>query len=218
MSTMQVDEKVALLFQNSSLFQNKKADDILSFKMDEITPGALLGKGEFCNVREISSIDPDYDHTTYTESHELFSQGEDTQKMVLKKAIIASNCFNTNGKKYVIKYLNEEARLIPSHFETAISDITVETKFLAALRHPHIIKLHGFNKDELFSSDYFMVLERLEITLFSVMHDWRISSENKLMETVVRTRSKKRMKWSIHNILKILSSVSSALSYLHKKR
>ena len=223
-------KKISFRFQNSPFFQDKKIDNISSFKTNEITLGALLGKGEFCSVREISSIIPNGQGTCNPESYKMIPQEEDHQKMALKKAIIASNCSKKKGNKYAIKFLNETSCLIPSQFETAITDITAETKILAALDHPHIIKLHGFNKDELFTSDYFIILERLELTLHDVLDDWKRSStkipskkmrEKKIMSKLFERNAKEKKKYkmrSLANIINIAASVSSALSYLHNKR
>ena len=188
---MQFDEQNSFKLQTSFL-HNKS----------EIVPGALLGQGKFCSVRAITILDAEQ-QTRDDESDQLLHENDYSK---------------TKNGKYALKYLNKETCSIPSQFQTAIIDITVETKILSGLKHPHILKLHGFNKDEIFTPNYFIILERLELTLFSVMDEWRESEDYCITKMNMKGRNRKRLKHTMHNIFKIVSSVSSALSYLHKKK
>lgn len=207
---------VSKIFENSMLFEGKKETPIPSFVSSEITPGPLLGMGEFCSVRAISKIDVG-DQLNRTESRQIGSN-QDQDILLEKRGKIIGSFSRKKAKRYAIKYLHQEADRLPSQYQTGIVDITVETKILSALDHPNIIKLCGYNERALFSPDYFIIIERLDYTLSDLMCEWKkINTKNKI-NSLISIKNRKYLKPSFQNIIKIGMSVSSAISYLHKKR
>lgn len=210
-------EIVSSLFKGSKLFGKGIASDVPSFNLSELSLGGLLGMGEFCIVQEISRVSLSRCMKSLPDNNKIFSCDGEQETTIMKKTQMAKNSSAKKGQKYAIKFLHKEVAMIPSQFQTAILDLTVETTILSILDHPNIVKLYGFNKQELFRPGYFIILEQLDSTLHELMQEW-INPERKKSRLKLFERGKKNFrKPTLQNKINIISSVFSALSYLHER-
>ena len=115
-----------------------------------------------------------------------------------------------------------------SLYQIASIDLAVEATFLRTLDHPNIISLHSTG-DKPGSKDYFIVIEKLEITLDKKIQDWSndfdrqfkgrsyaISSELEGMSRKQQFEENKRA--LVKDQLEILMGAASALEFLHEQR
>ena len=134
--------------------------------MTEITLGLLVGQGGFSDVRDIVGIDID----------ESFDTSD--QETAIRKEI-AINVNNKNGFKenLVLKTLRND---LPEDEHTkGVLDLAIEAEFLAQLSHPHIISLRATATTDPHDDRFFVILDRLGITLERKFNQWRgIASES----------------------------------------
>jgi len=61
----------------------------------------------------------------------------------------------------------------PQHFVSGVIDLAMEVKFLSILRHPHIIKMRAMANVDHCSKDFFILLDRLNVTLTKKIDIWK---------------------------------------------
>ena len=86
-----------------------------------------------------------------------------------------SNSSNASTSKqpspYVLKTLRPD---LPSdEHHKGIVDLAVESQFLSALNHPHILALRASSNSDPLESRYFVILDRLISTLDKKLKQWR---------------------------------------------
>ena len=205
------------IFKGSKLFSKDRKFNLPAFGMNEFHLGNVLGCGEFCVVQSVNTINVIEHKGDKSSSYEIFppnfSKGDDLES----KGRMAENCARKSARreKYVVKYLKEEVKSNPSSFRQAIIDLTIETQILSVVNHPNIVKLQGFNKEALFEPSYFIVLDQLKSTLEDKMEGWMKEkrSRTSLSNLVPRKKSQR-----VKEKLKIATSLSCALAYLHTLR
>ena len=122
-----------------------------------------------------------------------------------------------NGTRYVIKTpitnLND-----PVSFVGGIIDLAIEARFLAYLRHSHIIRMRAISNVEFHQDNYFIMLDRLYDTLNDRLMTWknRKKKTNGLYIICGRKDNEKKELWK-ERIL-VAENVCSALAYLHHHR
>lgn len=122
----------------------------------ELLIGRVLGRGGFCVVNEISKI-------SLLNSNNGMSNGD-------ARAHMSNNYRRDGHSRYAIKRLHSD--LDDEGTVKGIIDLALEAKFLAALNHPHIIKVRGFAVNEPLSKNFFVILDRLYNTLESQCQKW----------------------------------------------
>lgn len=208
---------------NSNIVDPAKENQIPTFLSKEIIVGKLLGSGGFNRVHELESIqlvnDPlnsDYDRKMYTEHQRILRNH------------VATHTQDPSGEaKYAIKFLSPETMLDSGRFVTGAADLAVECKFLANLEHPNIIKLRGMSAIGTFgfasgkSMGYFLILDRLRLTLEDLLVEWKQKAKRMLEFSLQRTffhrRSKKNESFLADRI-NVALDVASALQYLHENK
>ena len=95
-----------------------------------------------------------------------------------------------------------------------VLDLAMEVKFLSVLRHPNIIKMRATMEEEnCCVKDYFVVLDRLDLTLDSKINIWRRDMPHGLWAKAIRERENLFFKRLIVGI-----DICSAFVYLHDNR
>lgn len=217
-ATERAQEKVTQMFKGSKLFSKDRQYSIPSFHLPELTLGNILGRGEFCVVQSISSIDLFEHDASSTTKFDIFPsdflRGDDMET----KKRMQTNCSQNTAKseKYVVKCLTEDVQSSPSQFQRGIIDLIIETQILSVVSHPNIIQLRGFNKQALFTPHYFIVLDQLQCTLHDKMEEWirKLANRNVLRKMMDKRKSHKSMKEK----LGYAAELASALAYLHTLR
>jgi len=178
---------------------NSKVKKLPHFSLSELVIGERLGRGGFSNIHAIDSINVD-----------------------ARKGLLDDNENKNIGidQPYVVKRLNPRLisnleKLLPS-----IRDLAKEAHFLSALSHKHIIQLRGCSAGGLSGlttsrrvEGYFLVLDRLEISLSMQIQVWKKEKANDLRKVrhcnLTRTFYEKR--------LSTARDIADAVSYLHER-
>lgn len=206
-----VNDKVT----GSKVMDPEEENRVHRFGPNEIRLGGVLGKGGFCTVSEIRKItlNGDIDH------EQQFSTEEDVQWQIQDREFMSKNYLRKkngrNDTRYAIKTLSETLLNDPERFVAGVIDLAVETKFLAVIRHPNIIKMRAASTTSPFALGYFIVLDRLYDTLSDRMRAWKDQKSN--MSGFSRVRdlkgAKKKELWVER--LMVAYELTGALKYLH---
>lgn len=124
--------------------------------------GRVIGSGGFSVVTEIKSVDLDEIYDTDADASELRAQFTASVR---------------SGGKFVLKTLRND--LPDEEHEKGVVDLAIEAEFLQVLSHPHIISMRAAAQSDPRRSRYFVVLDRLSMTLDRKFNLWRrIVDEN----------------------------------------
>lgn len=147
----------------------------------EIILGDIIGRGGFSFVHEIKFVKLQEVYDTGTEeaaSRAAFAAPFDVSSSSSSSSSQQAGVMdNTNtihkppGQLYVLKTLRPD--LPEDEHNKGIIDLAVESQFLAALSHPHILSLRGHANSDPLESRYFVILDRLVSTLDNKLKLWR---------------------------------------------
>eukprot|EP00980_Cylindrotheca_fusiformis_P006065 scaffold1305_cov112-Cylindrotheca_fusiformis.AAC.7 len=213
----------------SSNLSREMLDEIPRFSMDEVVSGKVLGTGGFCSVTEVTgfhlpNVDLKLPLPPGEQGFNFLGDGGDPEVEsgeVESRKFIAKHCFRSNGDaRYAIKILKPEILHDETGFLNGMLDLACETDFLAALEHPNIIKLRGIAlKETMFTSKYFLILDRLYDTLESRVLKWKARKHEivGIKGRVKDPRGDLRTKLKVERMESGLD-LAAAVSYLHKKK
>lgn len=193
----------------------------------EIELGNIFGKGGFFTVSEIKKIhihDDENDEndavlivkSSATRTNQKDEDDEDyIHSVVQDRNFMQGHTMRNNGKdcRYAFKTMRNVCRSDPTLFVNTIVDMALEAKFLAAVRHPNIIKMRAMAVGNTCQSEYFIVLDRLYDTLNDRFAQWRKKDSHgfaKLFDF-----QKKREHAFLAQRLMVAYDVASAIAYLH---
>mmetsp|Transcript_17474 Transcript_17474/g.29633 ORF Transcript_17474/g.29633 Transcript_17474/m.29633 type:complete len:425 (-) Transcript_17474:1656-2930(-) len=130
-----------------------------TFAGTEMKMGRVLGKGGFSVVSELQSIKLD----------EVYDTSEEETRIRKEFAMTCSGPDRTS--RYVVKMLRTD---LPEDEHTkGVVDLAIEAEFLKDLVHPNIIKMRALANSDPHESKFFVILDRLVITLERKMNFWR---------------------------------------------
>lgn len=168
--------------------------DVAVFDRDSVLPhiGELLGRGGFNSVYELKT-----------------SALRDTK---------TGKIITSDQQRLAIKFLSDDAMMVPEEFCNGAADLLMEAKYLTALAaypHPALIQLHGvcdsgpngFTKTD--RAGFFLVIDRLYDTLDRRMDVWKELKRR-------RSGQKKMMTALFLQRLLVIQDIASALRHLHK--
>lgn len=148
----------------SRVFASKPA--MMHFHCGDVVIGRLLGAGGFSEVHECwlscSTRDqPSLDAEASCTENEINGEKE------------------KSAPQYAVKFLKRQVMVEKKNFERGAADLAIESWFLSALDHPHIINLHGVTAGSVESNiatgrecGFFLVLDRLYDTLEHQIRTW----------------------------------------------
>ena len=162
---------------------------VASFDRQEVTLGALLGKGHFTKVYEITSIEllSSEQHDNSSNNSNNNSDGDDNQNTTTTtnttRTLMSSDA---RAGKYAMKRLRKKLlRRSRGEFTRAAAALVVEAQFLTRLDHPNILKLRGsaLGGASSFSTGdhdaYFLILDRVTERLADRIHmTWAVQRSN----------------------------------------
>jgi hypothetical protein len=106
------------------------------FSWKELEIGAILGKGGFCTVSEVSRISLASEAVPTTTDNF-------TANILQDRHYMAQNYMrNGTDSRYAIKTLSDSLMKDPERFVAGVIDLVIETKFLSIIRHPVSISWH----------------------------------------------------------------------------
>ena len=86
------------------------------------------------------------------------------------RVFMAHNTLRDGHARYAIKKLKPD--LSDKDKKYAVMDMAIESKFLAVISHPNIVKMRGTASTDSLRYDYFIVMDRLYGTLDERIDDW----------------------------------------------
>ena len=101
----------------------------------------------------------------------------------------------------------------PLEFAVAVIDLATEAKLLSVIQHKHIIKMRAFSDVDYCSENFFIILDRLDMTLNEQVCIW-----NKEMPSGYGANVKNMKNQLFCERLGIGHDICSALDYLHENR
>ena len=136
------------------------------------------------------------------------------------RKFIAKHCLRENGDaRYAIKKLSKTTvSADTSLYIQGIIDMAVETRILSDMEHTNIIKVRAVSQSDPYSSDYFIVMDRLYDTL-----ETRIGTWQKTMKRCVgmgkRFSDPKGLKLSALYEERLVAAfdLAAAIDYLHSR-
>lgn len=124
-------------------------------RSSEITLGRMVGQGGFSVVCKIERID----------LQDVFDTGEAEHK---RRSHFAAS---TREAHYVLKTLRTD--LPEEEYVKGIVDLAIEAEFLSVLDHPNVISMRALANSDPHESKFFVVLDRLTMTLDLKFEKWR---------------------------------------------
>jgi len=209
--------------QASRLFDRALEQDIPRFDRQELVLGRVLGRGGFCEAREITSIKLVKGRKSETAKPRKLARGESDSSLPLPnestREFLARRVWSKSSK-YVIKQLN--VALIKQdrvEFLRGLVDISLETSFLASLQHNNIIGVVGVSSTCPFQDpNYFIMLEKLKDTLSSRINQWMQIKRTARGITGLVTGGKRKAKSLLVDRLLVAHDIAEGMSYLHSRR
>jgi len=128
---------------------------IPSLALSEISLGRTVGQGGFCLVCKVEKI-------------QLNSLYDISEKGTRLRSNFATSL---HDHQYVMKTLRTD--LPEEEYVKGIVDLAIEAEFLTILSHPNIISMRALANSDPHESKFFVILDRLVITLDRKFNQWR---------------------------------------------
>ena len=176
--------------------------DFPRFWNKEIVLGRKLGEGSFCDVYDVLALK--------TSSSGAFSSSSPLSSSRVFCAERARD--EEENLRYALKQLKSKTEW------SAKVDLVVETRILSAMIHPNIIKVRAVAKGNPFGNSYFIILDRLYLTMEEriEMDKGRITESRR--RCFPSPGNSKQNADLFHERLHYARDLSSALEYLHGHR
>jgi len=213
----------------STIFDEEAERAQPRFKRSELGLGRVLGRGGFCIVHEIRTFNleanspldnKDDDGVVFDEEEDEYGELRyDGGILVQDRKFMSRRCLRQgNHSRYAIKTLGEDCLTDPERFVGGVIDLAVESRFLAVIRHPNIIKMRAVSDGNPYDRGFFVVLDRLYATLTMKIAGWKKQKEkSKGLGKMFDIKGKKKKRnWS--DRLVVVYDLSTALEYLHNHR
>jgi len=220
---------VDLKSKASDIFDEEAENSMPRFKTSELDSGKVLGRGGFCIVNEIrtfkleanSSLDKKSgdDNLMDEEEDEFGELRYDGGVLVQDRKFMSRRCLR-QGKhaRYAVKTLREECLRDPERFVGGVIDLAVESRFLAVIRHPNIIKMRGMSDGNPYDIGFYVVLDRLYATLTTKIVEWKKQvSSSKGLGKIMDMKGKKKRKVWVDRLI-VVYDLATALEYIHSQK
>ena len=115
-----------------------------------------------------------------------------------------------SGTRYAIKQVLQDNLWNDALLNASTSHLALEAKYLKALDHPNIIKMHAEANTSPLEDEYFIVLDRLYGTLDDQLKKWKHEKNSLWRRATLSTNLQIQR-------LKHCCSLASAMKYLHGK-
>jgi hypothetical protein len=189
------------------------------FDREDVLPrlGELLGKGGFNSVYELRTT-PDPGAPAAGGAPVTASSPSPLPPLVDVRTGLPVSASFLASKKLAVKFLSDDAMMVPEEFCNGAADLLMEAKYLTALAshpHPSLIQLHGvcsagpsgFALPD--RAGFFLVIDRLYDTLGRRMDVWRELARR-------RSGHPRAIQALFLQRLMVAQDVASALRHLHR--
>ncbi|GAX19258.1 hypothetical protein FisN_4Lh157 [Fistulifera solaris] len=136
----------------------------------------------------------------------------------VKKAreFMANRCMRNGKARYAIKRLHKA--LTPVEKARGMIDLAIEAKYLSTVWHPNIIKLRGVAKGDMVDPDFFIIIDRLYMTLDVHIKEWAATFKSKKGSLFGIGKDKDGLKGLLIDRLTVAYDLAAAFFYLHENR
>lgn len=171
----------------------------------ELVIGRKLGIGGYCTVSEVKAI-----KVPTTDKVPPLHSRED----------MAMRCIREEGgPRYAIKQLSMSTKMDKDVLVKGLADIVIEARMLAVIQHRNIIKFRGYANCGYFDAGFFIVMDRLDVTLDKQITRW---SEEAKKCTGVLARFSAKKKEALETIeddkMSASIGIAHAIEFLHSKK
>lgn len=200
-----VEEKSAKV---TILNSHQQIGTIPLFAPNEIEAGRIIGEGAFCSILALERVNLGL-------KKKKKNLHDDRKQQDIKSS---NDNIKRDGKfsSYAIKKMTPGIirKYGPLEFAAALTDLAIEAKLLSVIQHPHIIQVRGLADVDCCSEDFFIILERVKVTLAEKFSIWK--KEIPRYEHGSNMRNFKNRLLSER--LSVGHDICSALDYLHQNR
>jgi serine/threonine protein kinase len=197
---------VQLLIENTRIFDKDVENSFPRLRSTEIRFGPVLGRGGYCVVSEIASIEV---------KNPMENPLDDEEE--LQRRALAERCIRNGDARYAIKTLGDHTRSDAINYMKGVMDLAIEAKFLAVVRHSNIIRMRAVADCSPYDDGYFLVLDRLYGTLDDRLSQWeKEEAKAKGLVSKMSGKSKKKIKESITKRMVAAYDISRAMMHFHK--
>ena len=139
---------------------------------------------------------------------------------VESRRFITKHCLRQNGDaRYAVKKVKTGIMKDDNMYMNGMVDLAMETDFLSVLEHPNIIRLRGVANADMFSKDYYLVLDRLYDTLEARLPKWKQQRNAiKGLFGKIKDPKGKAKKELQRECMEASLDLASALAYIHDKK
>jgi len=190
----------------STLFDEEKDDLFSKFDLNELELGRVLGRGGFCVVNEIRGMNLD---------DSIIEGAKPEMREYQTREAMSNRCMRGGEARYAIKMLSDDCRKNPALFLKGTIDLAIETRFLAVMNHPHLIKMRAVANASAFDDGYFIVLDRLYDTLETRVRKWKSALKKTKGVRGALGGGKKKAQEVILEKIGSAHDVSCAMVYMH---
>jgi serine/threonine protein kinase len=203
---LEARKHVQLLIENTRIFDKDFENSFPRLRNSEIRFGPVLGRGGYCVVSEIASIE-----VKKPMENPLYDEEE------LQRRLLAERCIRNGDARYAIKTLGDQTRSDAVNYMKGVMDLAIEAKFLAVVRHSNIIRMRAVADCSPYDDGYFLVLDRLYGTLDDRLSVWeKEEAKAKGFVSKISGKSKKKMNESITKRIVAAYDISKAMMHFHK--
>ena len=196
-----------------------------AFQTQEVDFGEVLGRGKFGTVSEVRAflvpgVSPE---NLYNSSRQLQVTIDDDhahEERMNPREFLAKHCVRADGHgRYAIKTMSSSVISDTDAFIQGVQNMAIESRILAGLDHPNIIKLRGVASVDPFNEYFFFVMDRLYTSFEQQIEEWeqRTKVKGGLKLSLFGSKSKAESITKEIYKEKIVSMfhLADALAYMH---
>jgi Protein tyrosine and serine/threonine kinase len=238
---LQIKDGIDSEVNRATVFEADGEDELLKFHRTELKLGRVLGRGGFCVVHELESIqlllrDDDDEVSEISNTSSMASLAGMRRKYLHKpqpkvfslpagdvdvqsRRTMSQALGKSRISKYCVK--NVDPKLFdkdPATYLKGTIDIALEAKFLSSMQHPNIVSIKAVSASRPDQElGYFIILDRLFELLSKRLNTWMQQYRATQGMTGFITRGKKRANKLLLERLMVALDISNAMSYIHSR-
>lgn len=196
---------------SANVFIGKAENSITRFDIQELKCGRQLGEGGFCQVFQIDKICLTSEEAARAEEEHRNQIEEHHTRKYMEKTCIR----NERDCRYAIKKLSDRTKSKKDQYLKGLVDIAIEARILAAIQHENIIKVRAFATCDYFDDDFFIMMDRLQITLDKKLGVWKETLNQNTGLRGVFNGGKIKVQELLEDRLIFATELAEAMAHLH---
>ena len=202
----EAEELVEAVSVKSHVFDKERENSFPRLRKSELDLGRVLGSGGFCVVNEVIAIKPSQalDNARYEQEEE-------------DRNYLKSHCIRNGDARYAIKTLSDHTKDDAVLFMKGAFDLAIESRFLAVVEHPNIIRMRAVSDCSPYDGGFFIIVDRLYCTLEQRMPKWR-EKEQCARGIVCLLRGKSKQKLNMYLVKRLLVACDICCAMMHFHR